>query len=591
MCCPSSCNNNAPGPGSSTPPGGSSSSCPPDTQFHLHLDADRDGAVDDDRTGLDTWEWGAGKKGAIILCNNDDDDSASTIDNADDKVNGGNDNTEIAPLVIRRTGSPAPGGWKVILEVPAADKDRIRIFDKRSSGGAEVIGPTKGARYELPDISFTEKELGMEATMYADATFSGEITITMTVSKGGAGNAVETGKVRVAPWMMPNHLDSAIKVFVVQSNAVPTPAGTSDNSRFRGELSTFVSAAGCALQTHTQNNDIWMQDCMEIGFSNLPTKGYQTVMRNPRNRPLRTFARTLLAADFGYHEKGTLSPDTTFDSTGNLECTPPSTSAAGKRYPWGRMYFGPGRAGEELDDLTKNFLKKQRVQEPIEIDTNWLAVGHVDEIISFVPASGSKGFKLLLASPKRAYEILDANKAAHGSSHMLVGRKFPEYNATYTAVAAWHDAEVTIKNFLDVGIPAMSLTAAAVKTFNNGIQANLDATRTQLTSELGLAAADIVDVPAIFVPNTDSPSFADALTAGMVNMLVVNKHCVIPKPFGPVVGGKDLFEKEMKTKLGPLGLTLHFLDDWYEYHVQLGEVHCGTNTLRSPTSARWWEFT
>jgi hypothetical protein len=29
---------------------------------------------------------------------------------------------------------------------------------------------------------------------------------------------------------------------------------------------------------------------------------------------------------------------------------------------------------------------------------------------------------------------------------------------------------------------------------------------------------------------------------------------------------------------------------WYEYHVQLGEVHCGTNILRTATSARWWEY-
>lgn len=47
----------------------------------------------------------------------------------------------------------------------------------------------------------------------------------------------------------------------------------------------------------------------------------------------------------------------------------------------------------------------------------------------------------------------------------------------------------------------------------------------------------------------------------------------------------------MPAKVNPLGLTLHFLDDWCEYHVQLGEVHCGTNTLRTTTSARWWEYT
>lgn len=73
-------------------------------------------------------------------------------------------------------------------------------------------------------------------------------------------------------------------------------------------------------------------------------------------------------------------------------------------------------------------------------------------------------------------------------------------------------------------------------------------------------------------------------------MLVINKQCIIPKPFGPVVGGKDLFEEDLKSKLTPLGLTVRFLDDWFEYHIALGEVHCGTNTLRTPKTAKWWEF-
>ena len=48
-----------------------------------------------------------------------------------------------------------------------------------------------------------------------------------------------------------------------------------------------------------------------------------------------------------------------------------------------------GRAKRPMDSAVKEMLKKQVVQEPIEIDTNFLAVGHVDEIISFVPAPGS----------------------------------------------------------------------------------------------------------------------------------------------------------------------------------------------------------
>src|SRR6516165_11032391 len=92
----------SPSPGPAGPPS-AVVHCPGEdlVEFHLHLDADRDGKVDADRTGLDKWHWGAGKKGAIILCNNDDDEGASASDNHDAKINKGNDRDEIAPLVIR----------------------------------------------------------------------------------------------------------------------------------------------------------------------------------------------------------------------------------------------------------------------------------------------------------------------------------------------------------------------------------------------------------------------------------------------------------------------------------------------------------
>jgi hypothetical protein len=532
-------------------------------RYHLHTDADRDGSVDASRAGLDKWEWGKGKKGAIVYANNDDDGGRSSPDNTDAVINTGNDPDDIAPFEIRRVGPhDPPAGWEGFLEVSAGAEQFIRIFDSRSAGANELIGPATGAKFKLPDLKFSKREFGIEAVRYADSTWDGEAMLTFTLNANGP-TAAEQAKFRVAPWMMPNHLDAATEVFVVDGGAF--------NSRYRSDLKTMVTAAGCTLNEFA-SLDIWMQDCMEIGFSNLPSTGMHAVMRNPRNRPLKIFAKTLLKADFGYHEKGSLVPDTTFDSTGNLECTPPVMN-----FPWGRIYFGPGRPLEEMDDETKAFLKKQIVQKPIEIDTSFLAVGHVDEIITFVKASDRNGFRLLLASPKRAYTILTTNKAAHGSEKMMIGRSFPAGSA-----------EVTIKDFLDVGVLGQS--AASIKTFNDSAQASIDGVRATFKAELGLSEADIIDVPGLFIPNADSPAFADALTAGMVNMLVVNGHCIVPKPFGPVVGGKDLFEEDLKSSLSSLPVTVNFLDDWKEYHVKLGEVHCSSNTLRTPTRVKWWEF-
>ena len=55
------------------------------------------------------------------------------------------------------------------------------------------------------------------------------------------------------------------------------------------------------------------------------------------------------------------------------------------------------------------FLEAQAVQwPPIIVDTSWLAIGHIDEVVSFVPARGKAGFKVLLPSPKAARVMLQA---------------------------------------------------------------------------------------------------------------------------------------------------------------------------------------
>jgi len=540
----------------------------------MHFDADRDGRVDDDWRGLGSWRWGRGKRGAIFLCNDDDDDGSGRPDNRDGRVSGGNDAAELAPIVIRRDGPhPAPGSWTAVLEVSPATARRVRIFAARASGASEVIGPAAGARYTLPDLAFTEKELGIEALLFAgeDGAWTGKAEIQFRIEDGGDVIHRQTGQMRVAPWMMASHLEPAEKVFVVDAGWY--------NRRFRADLRKLVARAGCALQAHAEPEDLWMQDCMEIGLSSMPKHQRPVVLRAKRDRPLHTFARTLLRPDFGYEEPApSVRGDTTFDSNGNLEVTPPVRSRAGKDFPWGRIYFGPGRAGERFDAHTARFLDAQQVQAPLRIDTGWLAVGHVDEILTFVPslpalpAPGGKGFKLLLASPRHAFALLRAAATGGwGACKLLTGRDFDG-----------RSAEVSIDQFLNAGIPDLDLSPAVLTRFNDRASARLDAIQAMLASEISLDAEDLVEVPMIFMPNEYQPAFADALTAGMVNMLVINQHCIAPKPFGPVVAGRDLFEEDLRSQLAPLGLTVSFLDDWFEYHVNLGRFIAAPTRFASP---------
>ena len=553
------------------------------TRFRLLLDTRRDGTLVPAQPG---WRWGAVGHGAVVLANNDDDGSTGRPDNEDAVVDGGNDGAELAPLVIE-AGSPAPAG--TVIELEASHPAALRIFGGPGPGAAEIIGPATGARHRFATAFSNRHELRMEAVRYPAAGFSGEVTLTLRTTLPLQPPETQTATVRVAPWIIPNHLDRAERVYVVDAG--------SSNDRFRTELRALVTAAGCTL-VQIPSGDIWAQDCMEFGFAGIPGKTLRTVLRSPRNRPLRTAVRALLAEDLGYVEVGTLVPDSSYDYGGNLETSPPVT-VGGKRYPFGRIYYGPGTPGDPMDPVTRDFLASQTVQRPFEVDTSWLTVGHVDEVISFVPARDRKGFRLLLASPRRAYAILDRLAPAERASRMLVGRSLRteggpvparvgvEFSVTdFLALTDDFNPELKATN-AGLGIAHTSIT---LRRYNDGCQAHIDRMRAILTTELGLDGADIVEIPAVFMPNPKTPEFTDALVPGMVNMLVVNRHCIVPKPFGPIVSGVDRFEKDVRDQLTPLGLTVSFLDCWEEYHVLLGEVHCGTNTLRRRGPAAWWTF-
>ena len=64
----------------------------------------------------------------------------------------------------------------------------------------------------------------------------------------------------------------------------------------------------------------------------------------------------------------------------------------------------------------------------------------------------------------------------------------------------------------------------------------------------------------------------------------------MPKPFGPRIGGVDVFETAVQNALGSGNVI--FIDDWELYHALLGEVHCGTNVIRVPPAnyQQWWDY-
>jgi protein-arginine deiminase len=292
------------------------------------------------------------------------------------------------------------------------------------------------------------------------------------------------------------------------------------------------------------------------------------VIDSIRNRGLDTFPeRELEGPDVTVMTWGS-GAATSQDSFGNVEVTPPF-EADGVSWPFGRIYYGEAGAYTPHRNLT-DFLEDQLVQDPIPMDTSFLCVGHVDEFMTFVPdATAPKGFRLYMSDVDLFYAALDA---------MSPSVSLPLYRSGH--------------GFSTVGAIQSD---AALRALNADLQTDyIDVAEDLLRAEMGLTDDDIVRFPAVFETVAFCGGATAALVPGTLNLVVGNVSggptgLYMPDPHfraNDADFGSDLLVPYFESLL-PASHTLHWIDDWDVYHLALGEVHCGTNTVRTPTGS-WW---
>ena len=91
---------------------------------------------------------------------------------------------------------------------------------------------------------------------------------------------------------------------------------------------------------------------------------------------------------------------------GNIELLPPH-----KQAKKGGIVIGSGapkRSGRFVSDMLTDFFADQNTQPVTTIDTTWLGVAHVDEVVTPVPDPKRRTFALLNASPGLAMDIVQA---------------------------------------------------------------------------------------------------------------------------------------------------------------------------------------
>uniref|UniRef100_F6YPC2 protein-arginine deiminase n=1 Tax=Xenopus tropicalis TaxID=8364 RepID=F6YPC2_XENTR len=539
-------------------------------EISLDVDADRDGVVEKNNPHKASWTWGPNGQGAILLVNCDKDSLfARSVDGGDNIMMSKEDLLDMSPMCLWVRGpEKLPTGYYLLLYVSASDAGNLGVFHYHNKIYSHVLGKQK-LFYKARYTGTNELQFFVEGLRFPDEGFEGllslRVSLLESMGEGIPDTPIFTDVVtfRMAPLIITPNTLQPIDVFV---------CSVKDNLFFLKAIKSLVAQADYNVKIcfeDVNRGDRWMQDEIEFGYIHAPHKSFPVVLDSPRDRGLKDFpVRNLLGPDFGYVTKLAAAAEvTSLDSFGNLEVSPPVT-VNGKDYPLGRILIGssfPTSSGRRMTKAVRDFLYAQRVQAPVELYSDWLYVGHIDEFMTFVPTADKKGFRLLLASPVACFQLFRQKKdEGHGDVTLFQGKE----------TKRWTVAKIIS-------------TDSLVKE-NLYVQRSIDWNRDILKQQLGLSEDDIIDIPALF--KLESGGRALAFFPNMVNMLVLGKELGIPKPYGPVIKESCCLEDHMVSLMKPFELNCTFIEDFTSYHKKLGEVHCGTNVRRKPFPFQWWRM-
>ncbi len=415
------------------------------------VDTNRDAAVDQkDEHKKDKW---SKTRGAFFITNYDDDDTDLKSDaiQFDDEGNPIDEDTDIEAtdvsdighLIVKATG--VKDNLQFFLRMDADDLKAVHIFEERQASKPKVWGGwgdhNGDMGVQVKDITAQVKkdadvDLGIESlflrgqkhdlpaggTYEFDGEVDVELVVQNTVGEPGIvpAKVLGTSKVhlKVAPYLLlPNTRDGQ-KVWM-DANAL-----TNDIA------AKFGALARRAVPTVNQ----WFQDHVQIGYTSMPGEEMHLTVRMPYGGQDQWPIANLLGADSGlFRFRDTVTHDgsNSGDFGGNLEVVPYSDE-----YLLGRILIG-----NTMKTKLADFLTAQEVQNPFSVDVNWLAVGHVDEIVGFAPG-GTRGYKVVHASPDYAQQLLTVGDPGRGiappadSAAVFLADGAKEGNGTSSTVIA-----------------------------------------------------------------------------------------------------------------------------------------------------------
>jgi protein-arginine deiminase len=495
----------------------------------------------------------AGRDPVCLVANCDDDDRDGRPDAADDRVNGPADLADLAAVMIE-------AGDRRIADVRlACETDEIAWFRRDGETWQKLAGD------EPVPLVDGRADLLIECRTWAaaDPAWDGRATLT-AIGLDDAGEELARAEiaVTVAAVELVPETAGVREVYIAR--------GRYENDRFIARLREVLGRLELPLIVHEAGvwQEMWMQDTMELGATAVPGRpaaAMTVVLAGLRGHD--PFPETLLGPDVAVARIAEPRPlaggDAWADWYGNLTVSPPKPA-----WPRGRVIAGRNtETGEGFHPRVLRFLAAQGVQSPVWIDTSWLLIKHVDEIVAFLPGPDGRGM-MLVADPREGLELARAAglAAATGPRAEVVA----EANRRIAAA---------IDEMLGGGGERPRAGELARDAAGGGEPGD-DRARRGLLALLGWEADRVVRLPVAFAaPPGPLPaaglSDAEALWSNPVNMLFVN---------GTVVCGNAEMPEAVaaicrRRFLAAGAEQVIFLDDAC-YHRAKGNVHCGTNTRR-----------
>jgi len=508
----------------------------------------------------------------VVLVNNDSDARSGEPDWSDDLINGEADLEDLT-LVLVDPVMNIPDDALITLKANPEALPHVRVFKAASADagpGDYVNVPLNDRGHITPADLAAGFVLRVEAKSFAQRGWDGSISLTLEATKGDKEKVVAIGGVelKASPWIMLSGLAPARQFFVREYPG--------RNDTLLAQLRQIIPTANSKLVVVPEEsisgyrpNHIWMQDVMEIGYTETVGRRMNVVLKAHRNKSLDAYPKEgLLGPDFGWFEIGQYRPefgvgdggDSWLDWYGNLEATPPLPN-----YPLGRVYYGVS-GNNSLNPEIVDMINAQGVQGPaLGLDVGWLMIRHVDEMILFLPTGkADRPYKLAYPSFVEFEKTMKAAQAAGAGESKVFDRFHDYWKQTYTVNSLLANEELMQHNRQLEETRIKPMLKVALEGF-------------------GLTEADLLPIPALHAKD------GGAICPNMVNAALVNGHLIVSDPNGPIINGKDPLQERLRELLADLPVTIHFVDD-RQYHKWSGNSHCATNATRDGFEQPYWEL-